>query len=83
MSYANVRVIKHRGHGGFGSVDEVIDPDGNTYARKTFSINQPFPVPPDLAANVKKRFIREAKLQGAGQAKGAGAQFSIESNSNI
>ena len=60
------KVIRHRGLGGFGIVDEVIDTEsGNTFARKTFAINQPTPLPAELIENVKKRFTREAKLQMA------------------
>lgn len=56
--------IKRIGSGGFGNVDLVQDiENGNYYAKKTFSINQPQPLPPELAENVKKRFIREASVQ--------------------
>lgn len=60
-----MRVISRIGHGGFGNVDLVEDPQGNRYARKTFSVNQPGNFPPTLVANVKKRFIREADVQAA------------------
>jgi len=53
--------IKSLGGGGFGVVDLVQDEDGNTYARKTFSISQP--LPPQMVENVRKRFAREAKIQ--------------------
>lgn len=56
--------IKRIGSGGFGNVDLVQDiANGNQYARKTFSINQPQELPPELAENVRKRFIREASIQ--------------------
>jgi hypothetical protein len=52
---------KKLGSGGFGNVDLVSDEAGRTFARKTFSVNQP--LPPELIPNVRKRFIREAELQ--------------------
>lgn len=60
-----MQVIKQIGRGGFGNVDLVQDAFGNLYARKTFSVNQPGNFPPDLAENVKKRFVREAEVQKA------------------
>ncbi|MSE13967.1 protein kinase [Pantoea agglomerans] len=53
----------HIGSGGFGNVSRVVDENGNEFAMKTFSINQPVPLNAVLADNVKKRFIREANLQ--------------------
>lgn len=53
--------ISSLGQGGFGNVDLVQDDLGVRYARKTFSVNQPLPV--ELVPNVRKRFVREAKLQ--------------------
>ncbi|WP_417622937.1 serine/threonine protein kinase [Parasphingorhabdus sp.] len=49
------------GSGGFGTVDLVVDENGNEFARKTFSINQP--MAPELVPNVRKRFVREARYQ--------------------
>lgn len=56
--------VRRIGSGGFGNVDLVQDVlSGKQFARKTFSINQAQPLPPVLAENVKKRFIREANVQ--------------------
>lgn len=60
-----MQVINQIGRGGFGNVDLVQDAVGAQYARKTFSINQTGNFPADLAANVKRRFIREAEVQAA------------------
>lgn len=57
-------LLKHimpLGSGGFGIVDLVEDELGRQFARKTFSVNQP--LPPSMIENVKRRFIREAKIQ--------------------
>lgn len=58
-----IQVISRIGSGGFGNVDHVINEKSESYAMKTFSINQPVPLDPSLAENVKKRFIREANVQ--------------------
>jgi serine/threonine protein kinase len=55
--------VRNIGQGGFGIVDEVEDEKGQKYARKTFQVNQPMPLPPDLEENVRKRFVREAEIQ--------------------
>lgn len=60
-----MQVITQIGRGGFGTVDEVVDPYGQHFARKTFSINQPGNFPQEMADNVKRRFIREANVQSA------------------
>ena len=53
-------VIKERGRGGFGVVEEVVDNDGNLLARKTLA------APPNLdPAHVKARFEREVRYQSA------------------
>lgn len=57
--------IKQIGRGGFGNVDLVKDENGDLFAKKTFSVNQPGHFPPELVENVKKRFIREASVQKA------------------
>lgn len=49
--------------GGFGNVDLVEGPEGIRYARKSFSQNQP--MSSDLLENVKKRFAKEVRIQGA------------------
>lgn len=49
--------------GGFGNVDKVEDELGLIWARKTFSKNQP--MNDTLLANVKKRFAKEVRVQGA------------------
>lgn len=54
-------VVNRLGNGGFGNVDLVVDEAGNSFARKTFSVNQP--LPDELVPNVRKRFVREAELQ--------------------
>lgn len=56
-----MKIIKQLGVGGFGTVDLVEDDDGNRYARKTFSENQP--LSPELRENVIKRFKKEARIQ--------------------
>lgn len=53
------------GQGGFGIVDKVQDDAGKYFARKTFRINQGPNFSSDLEDNVRKRFIREAKIQSA------------------
>ena len=57
----NFTFIEQLGSGGFGTVDRVRDEQGREYARKTFSVNQP--MDQALIPNVRKRFIREARLQ--------------------
>jgi serine/threonine protein kinase len=57
----NLKVIKQLGAGGFGTVELVADNAGRQYARKTFSLHQQ--LGPILEQNVKKRFVREAKIQ--------------------
>lgn len=56
-----LKFIKQLGVGGFGIVEQVEDENGKQFARKTFSLNQTLTA--EMAANVKKRFIREAKVQ--------------------
>lgn len=64
-----IKVISRIGSGGFGNVDHVVDENNNNFAMKTFSVNQPTPLTPELAENVKKRFIREANVQSGFQHK--------------
>jgi serine/threonine protein kinase len=59
-----MKKISRIGSGGFGVVDLVEDTTGQQFAQKTFSVNQASTMPDDLIANVKKRFIREANVQG-------------------
>ncbi|EMH1212053.1 protein kinase domain-containing protein [Morganella morganii] len=59
----NLTILDRIGSGGFGNVDLVINENGDQFAQKTFSINQPQPLSESLADNVKKRFIREANIQ--------------------
>ena len=54
-----MKKIKELGKGGFGIVDLIEADDGNLYARKTFSENQP--LTPELRENVIKRFKKEAR----------------------
>jgi serine/threonine protein kinase len=49
--------------GGFGSVDLVEDEHGSRFARKRFSKNQP--MSDELLENVKRRFAKEIRIQGA------------------
>jgi serine/threonine protein kinase len=56
-----MRKIRQLGIGGFGVVDLVEDDDGNRYARKTFSENQP--LTPAIRENVIKRFKKESRIQ--------------------
>ncbi len=60
-----MQVIKQIGRGGFGVVDLIQDQNGQQFARKTFSVNQPGNFPAELLANVAKRFVREAQVQAA------------------
>jgi eukaryotic-like serine/threonine-protein kinase len=59
--HPDMRLIKQLGEGGFGIVDLVMDSGGEKFARKTLSITQN--LPNDMVENVRKRFIREAKVQ--------------------
>lgn len=64
--YANgviVNALKEIGKGGFGVVHEVIDDDGNHYARKTYCVTQSFANTAQTDALFLPRFLREAKLQ--------------------
>lgn len=54
-------VKKTLGSGGFGIVELVETPDGQELARKRFSVAQA--LPPEMIENVRKRFVREAKMQ--------------------
>jgi eukaryotic-like serine/threonine-protein kinase len=56
-----LKFVGQLGVGGFGVVDLVQDEDGNRFARKTFALNQTLST--EMTENVKKRFIREAKVQ--------------------
>lgn len=56
-----MKKIKQLGIGGYGIVDLVEDDEGNSYARKMFSENQP--LTPEIRANVIKRFKKEARIQ--------------------
>lgn len=56
-----LKVLKELGRGGFGIVELVEDENGDRFARKRFSVNQP--MPDELIPNVRKRFVREADLQ--------------------
>ncbi|MGS0648550.1 serine/threonine-protein kinase [Komagataeibacter melomenusus] len=53
--------IRNLGGGGFGTVDLVQDEYGSLYARKTFSVSHTMPM--QMIENVKKRFVREARIQ--------------------
>ena len=53
--------IRELGRRGFGIVDLVEDDDGNLFARKAFSENQP--LTPEMRENVIKRFKKEARIQ--------------------
>lgn len=58
-----LKLISKIDAGGFGNVDLVEDLHGSTYARKSFAQNQP--MSSELLENVKKRFIKEVRIQGA------------------
>lgn len=62
MNYKDIEII---GQGGFGIVHKVVNEDSIVYARKTFLVNQGPSFPADMVENVRKRFIREANVQGA------------------
>lgn len=49
------------GRGGFGNVFTAYDEAGNEYAIKFFSQNQPMSA--ELLANVRKRFVKEVRIQ--------------------
>jgi serine/threonine protein kinase len=57
----DLKVIKRLGAGGFGTVELVADNAGRQYARKAFSLHQQ--LGPTLEQNVRRRFVREAKIQ--------------------
>jgi tRNA A-37 threonylcarbamoyl transferase component Bud32 len=58
-----LKLIEPIDKGGFGNVDKVEDEGGQLVARKTFSKNQP--MNDELLENVKKRFAKEVRVQGA------------------
>ncbi|MGI0525748.1 serine/threonine protein kinase [Rhizobium giardinii] len=58
-----MKVIKRIGQGGFGNVDEVELENGQRLARKEFAKNQP--LSPGLLENVRRRFVKEVKVQSA------------------
>lgn len=60
-----VRTLARIGQGGFGVVDQVVDMTGKLMALKTFQLNQPHAVSPELRENIRKRFVREASVQAA------------------
>jgi serine/threonine protein kinase len=60
MKYTLVEKI---GEGGFGIVEKVKDSKGQLFARKTFHINNPLQFDRSARDNLKKRFIRETKIQ--------------------
>lgn len=60
MNYTVVGVL---GQGGFGKVEKIQWQDGSFSALKTFSLNQAQGFPPPMIENVRRRFIREAKVQ--------------------
>lgn len=59
---SSLKVIRAIGQGGFGNVDLVEDETGIRYARKTFAQNQPLDAA--ILENVRKRFAKEARIQG-------------------
>lgn len=54
------KVIKDRGQGGFGIVQEIENNKGEKFALKTFCVH---PSMSAIEADAKKRFIKEAKYQ--------------------
>lgn len=58
-----MKTIKQLGQGGFGIVELVENEQGIKFAKKTFSLNQPGQYTQQMLSNVKRRFIREAKVQ--------------------
>ncbi|MDN3404225.1 serine/threonine-protein kinase [Pseudoalteromonas sp. APC 3218] len=58
-----MRTLQTLGQGGFGTVELVENEFGKRFAKKTFSLNQPGQYTPEMLDNVKRRFIREAKVQ--------------------
>lgn len=58
MSYSTGELL---GRGGFGNVFNAFDAAGNEYAIKFFAQNQPMSA--DLLENVRKRFIKEVRIQ--------------------
>jgi eukaryotic-like serine/threonine-protein kinase len=61
MNFSNLKTLEHIGDGGFGSVDKVTD-GTSLFARKRFAVHTPN-FTADLLENVKRRFIREARVQ--------------------
>ncbi|HRJ31291.1 MAG TPA: serine/threonine-protein kinase [Cyclobacteriaceae bacterium] len=57
----DLKFIETIGQGGFGIVDRVSNKKGDILARKMFLVS--IKTSPDLHDHVKKRFIREAKVQ--------------------
>ena len=57
----NLTVVRNLGSGGFGVVDLVTASDGVQYARKTFAVAHNLST--TLTENVRKRFVREARIQ--------------------
>ncbi len=57
----NYSVGELLGRGGFGNVFNASDEAGNEYAIKFFAQNQP--MSPDILENVRKRFIKEVRIQ--------------------
>ncbi|WP_316807381.1 protein kinase domain-containing protein [Pedobacter agri] len=62
------KFVKHINQGGFGIVDEVIDKNGNSFARKKFELDQNMK-DQGMESNAKKRFIQEAIIQSEFQHK--------------
>jgi eukaryotic-like serine/threonine-protein kinase len=69
----NMKLIKQLGEGGFGVVDLVVDDKDEKFARKTLSISQNLSA--DMVENVRKRFVREAKVQQGSPAKAGDPVF--------
>lgn len=59
----DMKEIKQIGIGGYGIVHEVLMDDGQRFARKTFSKNQP--MSQELLENVLKRFSKEVRIQSS------------------
>lgn len=58
-----IQVLGPIDKGGFGNVDLVENEAGERFARKCFSQNQP--LSEELLENVRKRFVKEVRIQGA------------------
>ena len=58
---SNYQTVRTIGRGGFGVVEEVMDQDGNRFARKSFAPNES--IDPSCYGRLRQRFRREVITQ--------------------